>query len=74
MSYSDSGVGVRHVGDSRVVITGVDIPFGEMVVLIVKVALASIPAYIILFILFAILGMIFGGIFAGMLGVGGAFM
>lgn len=71
MSYSDGGVGVRPVGDSRVVITGVQIPFGELVLLILKFVLASIPAYIILFILFAIVGTIFGGIFAGMMGAFG---
>ena len=68
MSYSESGVGVRPAGDGRVVITGVQIPFGELVMLILKLVLASIPAYIILFILFAIVGTIFGGIFAGMMG------
>lgn len=67
MSYPDSGVGVRPAGDGRVVITGVQIPFGEMVMLILKMVLASIPAYIILFILFAVLGMIFGGVFAGLM-------
>jgi hypothetical protein len=68
MSYSDSGVGVRPVGDGRVVITGVQIPFGEMVMLILKLVLASIPAYIILFIIFAIISVIFGGVFAGLMG------
>ena len=67
MSYSDGGVGVRPVGDGRVVITGVQIPFGDLVMLILKLVLASIPAYIILFIIFAIVGTIFGGIFAGMM-------
>jgi len=68
MSYSDGGIGARPVGEGRVVLTGVDIPFGELVLLIIKLVLASIPAYIILFILFAIVGTIFGGIFAGMMG------
>ena len=71
MSYPDSGVDVRPVGDGRVVITGVQIPFGELVVLILKLVLASIPAYIILFIIIAIVGAIFGGIFAGMTGMMG---
>lgn len=56
---------------SRVVITGVDIPFGEMVMLILKVMLASIPAYIILVIVFVTLAAIFGGIFGGMMGAMG---
>lgn len=68
MSYTDPAVNTHSAGSGRVVITGVDIPFGELVVLIIKFVLASIPAYIILFILFMILGAIFGGIFAGMMG------
>jgi hypothetical protein len=70
MSYSDSGAGMRPVGDTRVVITGVQIPFGELVLLIIKLVLASIPAYFILFILFAIVATIFGGVFAGLMGAG----
>ena len=49
---------------SRVVVTDVQIPFGSMVVLILKFALASIPAAIILFILFAV----FAGIFSAVVG------
>lgn len=70
MSYSDQGVTTRPAGDGRVVITGVQMPFGDMVMLIVKIVLASIPAYIILFIIFAVLAGIFGGLFAGIMGVG----
>jgi hypothetical protein len=71
MSYSDPNVTTRPAGDGRVVITGVDMPFGDMVKLIIKMVLASIPAYIIIFILFLILGTIFGGMFAAMMGGGG---
>ena len=71
MSYTDPGVTTRPAGDGRVVITGVQIPFGDMVMLIIKLVLASIPAYIILFVIFLILGAIFGGMFAGMMGLGG---
>lgn len=71
MSYTDPAVHTRPAGDGRVVITGVQIPFGDLVVLIIKLVLASIPAYIILFIIFLILGTIFGGLFAGLMGVGG---
>ena len=50
-----------------VVITDIDMPFGAMVRFIVKLAIAAIPALIILWILFAIvfgvLAMLFGGIF-----------
>jgi hypothetical protein len=54
-------------GDNRVVVTGVDIPFGDLVVLIIKFVLASIPAYIILFIFLMIISAIFGGLFAGLM-------
>ena len=37
-----------------------DMPFGDMVMFMVKWALASIPAFIILFIIFGILFAIFG--------------
>lgn len=60
-------------GPGRVVVTGVDIPFGELVMLILKVMVASIPAYIILFIFAIIFSVIFGGIFAGLIGAGGGF-
>jgi hypothetical protein len=49
----------------EVVVTNIKIPFTSMVVLLVKLALASIPALIILFFIFSILGMIFGGWFHG---------
>ena len=70
MSYPDDGPGMttRGVGEGRVVITGVQIPFGDLVVLIIKLVLASIPAYIILFIVFGILAAVFGGIFGGLMG------
>lgn len=50
-----------------VALNGVTMGFGEMVGLLVKVALASIPAAIILFILFGIVSALLGGIFAAML-------
>ena len=58
--------------DNRVVITGVDMDFGQLVVFILKVMLASIPAYIILILFFAMLAGIFGGVLAGLAGLGGA--
>lgn len=61
----------RAAGANRVVITGVDMSFGDLVVFILKVMLASIPAYIILFIIFGILAAVFGGLFAGLIGLGG---
>ena len=56
--------------DNRVVITGVDMDFGQLVVFILKVMLASIPAYIILFIIFGILFAVFGSILSGLLRMG----
>ena len=55
--------------ERRVVVTDVDMPFGSMVQFMVKWALASIPAAIILMIVFAILGTIFGGAFASCVGM-----
>ena len=49
----------------EVVVTNIKIPFTSMVVLLVKLALASIPALIILFLIFSVLGFIFGGLFHG---------
>ncbi len=53
----------------EVVVTDIRIPFGSMVVLILKWTLASIPAMIVL----VVLGMVAAGLFAGMFGaiVGG---
>jgi hypothetical protein len=55
-------------GPGRVVITGVEIPFGSLVGLILKVMVASIPAYIITFIFFAVLGVVFSSVLAGLIG------
>ena len=49
----------------EVVVTNIKIPFTSMVVLLVKLALASIPALIILFLIFSVLGIILGGLFHG---------
>ncbi len=53
---------------TEVKITGVDIPFLDLVVFIVKIALASIPALFVLWFVFAIFGMLFGGTFMFMHG------
>lgn len=63
-----SNAGFVPAGPSQIVIRGVDIPFGDLVVLIIKIVLASIPAYIILLVILAIAGTIFGGLFAAVLG------
>jgi hypothetical protein len=49
----------------EVVVVDVKIPFWSMVTLLVKWALASIPALIILFLIGAALSALFGGIFHG---------
>jgi len=50
----------------EIVVTDVKIPFMSMVVLLVKWALAAIPAIIILISIGAVLSMILGGLFSGM--------
>jgi hypothetical protein len=50
----------------EVVITDIKIPFGSMVVLILKWALAAIPAMIILIILGAVVAGAIGGIGMGL--------
>jgi hypothetical protein len=65
MSYPDD-FSTRPVGEGRVVITGVQIPFGDLVVLIIKLVLASIPAYIMLIIFIAMLAGIFRGVLGGL--------
>ncbi len=49
--------------EKRIVIRGIDIPFMDLVVLLVKLAFAAIPAIIIIFTLFGILSSLFGGVF-----------
>lgn len=55
-------------GRQEVAIVDVNMPFMSMVILIIKMALASIPAVIILSIIFAIIGGLIGGIFGGLAG------
>lgn len=47
---------------NEVVVTDVRMPFMSMVVFMVKWAIASIPAFIILFIIAMIIGALFGGL------------
>jgi hypothetical protein len=46
-----------------VIIKGMDIPFMDLVILLVKLALASIPAMFVIYFVFAFMTMIFGGMF-----------
>jgi hypothetical protein len=56
----------------RVAIADIDIPFWRMVAILIKWAIAAIPATIVISIIFgiiaAILGLVFGGMFGGMMG------
>jgi len=49
--------------ENKKIINGINIPFIDLVVLLVKLAFASIPAMIVIFTVFAILSSLFGGIF-----------
>jgi len=49
--------------EKKVIISGIDIPFMDLVVLLIKLALASIPAMIVIFGFISLMSTIFGGIF-----------
>jgi hypothetical protein len=49
--------------EKKVIINGIDIPFMDLVVLLIKLALASIPAIIVIFGFLALMSTIFGGVF-----------
>ena len=53
----------QKIEEKSVYVKGFSMPFGEMVEFMVKWAIASIPAFIILFIIFGILFLIFGSLF-----------
>ena len=57
---------MEHSTSNEVSIVDIKMPFWSMIVFMVKAAIASIPAIIILAIISAILGAIFGSIFGGM--------
>lgn len=46
-----------------VIIKGVDIPFIDLVILLVKLALASIPAVFVLYFVFMLFGLFFDSFF-----------
>jgi hypothetical protein len=52
----------------EIVVTDIKIPFWSMVVLLVKWALAAIPAMIILIVIGMVLSMVVGAFFGGMTG------
>lgn len=49
--------------NKKIVIKGIDIPFIDLVILLVKLAFAAIPAMMIIFVLFGLLSSLFGGMF-----------
>ncbi|KYJ87239.1 hypothetical protein [Sulfurovum riftiae] len=49
--------------EKKVIINGIDIPFMDLVVLLIKLALASIPAMIVIFGFLSLMSTIFGGVF-----------
>jgi len=57
----------------EVVVTDIRMPFLSMVVFMIKWAIASIPAIIILTVLFGFFSLIFGGFMGGMLHMGQGF-
>ncbi len=52
-----------------VTVTDIQMPFGSMVIFMIKWAIASIPAAIILFLIASIFAVVFGGVFSGMIGI-----
>jgi hypothetical protein len=61
MSDPDASVRMESDGEYGVVITGIDIPFIDLVVLIMKIALATVPAAFIVGMLFSLVASIFSG-------------
>jgi len=49
--------------EKKIIISGIDIPFMDLVVLLIKLALASIPAMIVIFGFISVMSAIFGGVF-----------
>jgi hypothetical protein len=47
-------------------VTDIDISFGQMIVLMVKLAIAAIPAAILLFIIGLVFAVVFGGLIGGL--------
>ncbi len=54
---------LQEIKDKSVYVKDLDMPIKSMVIFMVKWAVASIPAFIILFIIFGILFLIFGSLF-----------
>lgn len=50
---------------AKVVITNIDIPFGSLVTLLIKISLASIPAAIIISLLGLVIAVLISFVFSG---------
>lgn len=55
----------KNNGNGEVTVVDIKMPFLSMVFFMVKFAIASIPAFIIISVIFMILGALFGGTFHG---------
>lgn len=67
MNYQPSSI--PPAGQTPTVITDIDIPFGRLVMILVKFALAAIPAYLMLLAIFLVIFLIFGTVFGGLAAV-----
>jgi len=47
----------------EVIISGIDIPFMDLVVLLIKLALAAIPAIVVIMVVMSFISTLFGGMF-----------
>jgi len=62
-STTSSNITSSNITNSKVQVTNFDMPFEDMIIFMVKWSLASIPAFIILFIIFGILFAIYAALF-----------
>lgn len=67
-TYPDADRAGATVPIAQVTVVDVDMPFGSMVFFMVKWAIASIPAFLILILLGALISAVLGGIFGGLIG------
>lgn len=56
---------IEYIKPKPVVITDIKMPMGSMIEFMIKWAIASIPAFIILCIIFGVVTAVLGGIFSG---------
>ena len=50
-------------GNQRTVLTDIDIPFGRLIAIMIKLALAAIPAAIVVWVIIFAIAMIVSGVF-----------